>query len=124
MQGYIERISSLVGDPDRKIFSVNNISNAYDAASSRYASEENRCYSAAVELLTTDIPRLMSEYSIKRDGDGVEATETQALADVISARKMLINELKSNITIDINNSRSKSGFGFRVATTTIRGIND
>jgi hypothetical protein len=124
MQGYIERIATLIGDPQLIRFTATEVDNAYQSAATRYTSENNRKYAAAVEILTYDISKLVQEYSLKKDGDGVESTESQSLADVISARKLLINQYKEYITQDDNSAREVGGFGYSFSRTIIKGIND
>lgn len=123
MPSYITRIAELCGDEENKIFSPTRIASAYEYASARFTSVENRCYSAAVELLTSDLQKLTDRYEIKSEGDGVEKTEMQSLTSIIQARKSMIQLYQSYIvTESIRGSARSFGYGFK--KTIIRGIND
>ena len=123
MSSYITRIAELCGDQDMQIFSPTRIASAYEYASARYTSVENRCYSAAVELLTSDLQKLIDRYEIKSESDGVEKTEMQSLTAIIQARKSMISLYQNSIvTESVRGSARSFGIGFR--KTIIRGIND
>jgi len=120
---YIARIATLIGDPERTRFSASEIAGAYESASLRYLNEENRCYSAASELLTIDITKLTAEYAVKQDGTGVESDTMQDLSAIVSARKMQINTYNSMIVSE-RQLGSSSGFAVKARKVCLRGIND
>jgi hypothetical protein len=123
MPSYLNRIADLCGDPEMKTFSPSRIASAYEYASLRYTSVENRCYSAAAELLTSDLQRLIERYEIKSEGDGVEKTEMQSLTAIIQARKSMISQYQNSIVTESVQGSARS-FGYKFKKTTIRGIND
>lgn len=118
----ISRIADLCGDPNRDIFSAPTIANAYDSASLKFRDENNRCYSAAAELLTIDMSRLIKEYGVKQDGTGVETDTMQNLSEIIAARKTQINAYNAAITSE-RQTGSISSFAICAAKTMLPGIN-
>lgn len=120
---HILRIATLVGDPDMTRFSASSIAGAYDSASRRYRDEDNICYSAASELLTIDVSRLMQEYAVKSDGTGVESDTMQDLSSIIAARKTQIARYDASIVSE-RQSGAISGFGMRARRIIIDGVND
>jgi hypothetical protein len=123
MSDSIARISTLIGDPDRKRFSAVAVAGAYEAAQYRYNNEDNRCYSAAAELLAIDIQRLIEENALRKDGTGVESSEFQDLSAIISARKAQISYLNGSIVSE-KRIGSIGGFGVSARKTILPGIND
>lgn len=129
MFAYVQRIRFYIDDIESNLekqrFSDNEISIAYDIASSDYRVEKNRELSASISLLEKELLRLANTYVIKKDDTGTESTELQSLATLMNARKTVIASLENQINKNsAKENQGSAGFGIRSKRTIIKGIND